>query len=1845
MTKYRIEEESLGKERNQQARQNLMDNRMETDNLQNIENLVYKEIIMDYGGEQIEKIRFQIDDMNLDLSILKLMKSYLLIAIFISLGIYQIVATSQTTCGCTQLTNPTDCSTLPGCSWNTTSSQCLLGNCGSFSNRNTCLQASNYCEWNLDQLICQNFQTCQDLNVTGMANITNTTTWTNQCVLQNSQCLGYNPQNTTCERLNSITLSCNQLEITYCNGNVGSDGVCYWNQATTNCTAVNSCSQVNTLSQVNAQKYCELLNQNNQAICQWNSNSSTCQSITNCNQLTEDQCKYFFTNTNFSQMTSCIWNNGVCSNTTISSLPAQNCMSSTAYTYRWFSPVNNPKVGICTSCKPIPVPMVTLFSKSQCSCSQYQNPQDCNSQSSSLTSQNGPCIWTNNACVSNSCSNIKNQNDCIVVQSCFWNFGGGGSCQQQNSCQDLTYKYDGVGCAAQSVYCPNFSGGFCAPSTNLQQCNTQATSQTCKAYIGSDGLCIWSKDSCVPLKFCNQIFDQAYCSGQSNICYWNGLACAQLSCSNLSQQNCKYVITSFQESQYQYCKWNGQACVDSYSGLALTSQNCVSNTGNTFRWSTNNTAVGMCVSCGINQLAVQTASSCQCSQLYSQANCNNTGFCTYNTDNNTCTPAECKQYTNQVTCASLSGCYWSGSSCKTFTACSQLTNATNQLECISMNNSCKGFSSGSCQTNPTGLCSANTVCNNTIGTDGLCFLNSTNQCVGFSQCSLASSITTGASICQKYSFSCSWNATNNTCSQITCNDFKTQLNCKFYIPNPISNEIIPCSWNATQGCVTANDILTQLNPTTCAASTHNTYTWISTQASASANKGLCIRCQEQVALPNSCGCSHLGLTDCSQASDCQWTNNQCITLACSQIVQQTFCASQLGCAWIKNACSSFNGCNTLLGSTQAACMQQNAFCVGSNGTTCTNTYNPCASNSSETSCVTALGSDGACYWNSAQCVAVSSCTQLPESACKLRTKSCYWADNSCQTQTCSTLYSQYHQCTYVVSLLSNKNVQFCSLVNNLCIQTKDPQNLNKSNCFTSSNRTARWVSNKSGSLGVCLSCNVQAANLIPIQSSQLCQCYQYMTQTECNAASVQSCIWQNTSTGTTNPKYACVQQACNLITSQSLCALNTSCYWDYNTTACASFTTCSSITGSDLTAALCLSYSVQCRGSTGKACSPNPQALCSSLTTQEQCNTTPGSDGVCHWNSTGTGSCSVITSCTQITNQKNCQYFSNICQYVTSGTTSTCEALTCSSFTTPSLCKYVVKSFATGEIQQCQWSAQTCINMQTSQSLTSSNCQSNTGFTYRWYPTLSNSGDGYCTKCAINTLYVPGQCACSQLIQQQDCLSNLQCSWSTSPTTPSCYNKPCSQILQQSVCSTNPRCAWSVATSTCQPFSQCDDLSGINSGECASYSIFCAATSTTLSNYDQKFKCAPTANQKCSNVTPAPTGASTNQQLNCENTFVSSSICLYNSTTKQCTQITSCSQILSQSKCQRLIHSCYWQPASGTTAAQCTNATCPNITNQLDCTYVSSTLSTPSKSSITQCFWQQNTGCVSAQQASIPLTNTTCYSNSFMMSRWITTQAGGKCVQCNQYSAGNVFKPICSCSSLSQSECTYASPQCTVNGTSCVEQPCTGLSQNQCAINQKCIYLGGACQNYTSTNTCGNITSPKSNYDCAQYSTNCLQYNGTTSTCSNLDCSKLSTNVSCASVEFCSWTNDKCQTINNCKQITDVALCSLQTNRCQWSVVFNSCVTQSCSSYTSQADCTYVYTSYSQADVALCYWDTFYNDCRSASLSLLSNFTQNNTATCYVNTGHLYHLDEGECTRCFQNILSILLITVLLLFI
>ncbi|CAD8116949.1 unnamed protein product [Paramecium primaurelia] len=57
------------------------------------------------------------------------------------------------------------------------------------------------------------------------------------------------------------------------------------------------------------------------------------------------------------------------------------------------------------------------------------------------------------------------------------------------------------------------------------------------------------------------------------------------------------------------------------------------------------------------------------------------------------------------------------------------------------------------------------------------------------------------------------------------------------------------------------------------------------------------------------------------------------------------------------------------------------------------------------------------------------------------------------------------------------------------------------------------------------------------------------------------------------------------------------------------------------------------------------------------------------------------------------------------------------------------------------------------------------------------------------------------------------------------------------------------------------------------------------------------------------------------------------------------------------------------------------------------------------------------------------------------------------------------------------------------------------------------------------------------------------------------------------------------------------------------CITQSCNQYNGQSDCNYIYTSYTLREIALCYWDSLYDECISASISLakrLIPLTQHN---------------------------------------
>ncbi|CAD8211217.1 unnamed protein product [Paramecium octaurelia] len=2236
------------------------------------------------------------------------MKAYILIAIFISLGASQVQVTSQTICGCTQLTNQNDCNTLPGCQW--TNNSCSQQSCLSL-NQSSCLKASQYCQWNLtaDTPSCSSFDSCENLVATN----------NQQCIQQNVRCLGFSTKSQQCLYYNQITSNCIDFPQAVCSYNFGKDGPCYWTN--NNCQVINNCSMATKQDQCLQLNYFK--SEYPQGIvCQWNQATMQCQAITNCNQFpSQNTCKHYFASLNSITLNVCYWSLNTTPPscvpvTNLNNLTSQNCLLNTGLLFRWYGQQNNPNQGFCGPCK-----QVELITRTQCTCSDYVLQTDCNSQ-------NSLCQWNTGTqiCTLNTCSNILTQDVCITVSGCYWNFNTY-SCQTLNNCTDLTFKVSAIGCAAQSLQCAGYIGGTCnSTSAIVSTCSNQSNQESCSQFISNQGLCIWnvSNSSCSLLQYCSQITDAPVCGSWQNQCTWNALIsqCQQMTCAMITnQQKCTYVLTQFQQTQYQLCRWDNSigiqgACENAYSALLQTSQTCVNATGNTFRWSTNNASAGMCVSCGINQLSVQTPSSCQCQQFQSQDNCTNSGFCTFNKTSNICQPSPCTSFENQITCALLSNCYWNSNYCVQFTSCSDLPPAANQLECVSMNASCKGISNKICQSYPTSTCSAmyiaNGSCYNNIGTDGVCLLSNTDQitqCIGFSQCALAQNPT----LCLRNQFSCQWNTVKNQCSQITCASFLTELNCKFYLPNPLSSEIIPCYWNTSNHtCVIADDILTTLNQNTCALNTYNTYRWVSIQ------QGYCVKCQEQVTLPNQCDCTFLSQYDCSQAFECYWNNSYCQQLECPQILQKNICASQLGCMWNNNQCQVFNGqCGNLLGSSQYQCMAQNVYCVGSNGTQCTKSLHNCKENTQQASCIsTALGRDGVCFWSNQyqKCVAYYACNQLPESECRFSSKSCYWDQTNCQTLTCSALFQQFGYCTYVISLTSINNIQACKLINNQCASLQDPFALSSDQCFRNTNKTARWIPRQNGNGGICYSCS---ANLVPLYSPTICQCYQYTTQNDC-LQSPRSCFWDNdtcmvqscaniytnqacaqtlgcgwsngvcenftscnsisglginienclsysiqckgyngqtctqypddtcsvqqtpsncngnfgsdgpclwnlagkgscyaisicsdilnpkicsyyknlcvlvndqceqltcaqfkspasckyvvssfltgelqlcqwstvsqtcinfitpsslnsmtcsVNTGYTyrwiqnnntdgyctkcllkslyvpgqcacnqliyendclsnpfcsystaqntpscynkpcseiilqemcssNPRcswsatqelcqpftkcsdlvginqgecasysyfcaattqaysplqdkyfcaqtptqcktgsgtssanqyqkcvayYACNQlpesecrfsskscywdqtncqtltcsalfqqfgyctyvisltsinniQACKLINNQCAslqdpfalssdqCFRNTnktarwiprqngnggicyscsanlvplyspticqcyqyttqndclqsprSCFWDndtcmvqscaniYTNQACAqtlgcgwsngvceNFTSCNSISGLGINIENCLSYSIQCKGYNGQTCTQYPDDTCSVQQTPSNCNGNFGSDGPCLWNLAGKGSCYAISICSDILNPKICSYYKNLCVLVNDQ----CEQLTCAQFKSPASCKYVVSSFLTGELQLCQWStvSQTCINFITPSSLNSMTCSVNTGYTYRWIQ--NNNTDGYCTKCLLKSLYVPGQCACNQLIYENDCLSNPFCSYSTAQNTPSCYNKPCSEIILQEMCSSNPRCSWSATQELCQPFTKCSDLVGINQGECASYSYFCAATTQAYSPLQDKYFCAQTPTQ-------CKTGSGTSSASQCENTITQNGICQFNTKTNQCTLATNCSDITSQIRCQELIHSCYWQQPTGqTTQGSCITTNCNIINNQLECTYVLTTLSstTPSSSNVIQCQWSPTVGCQTAKNIFSTFNSTNCYTNTFMLSRWASTSTdSGHCITCGQYATSQSFDSFCLCEELSESECQYASPQCSYNSASskCAIQNCSSItSKYECAANQNCIYIGSTCYTYSSKPSqtaagCKNITNPKYPFECYTASINCPVFtlnashnsNSTNNCSAPTQCRYLNhTECQIYNSEICVWNanNQKCKTVDNCNQITDVALCSLQTSRCQWSVVFNSCITQSCNSYTSQSDCTYVYTSYSPGDIALCFWDSSQNECKSAPSSNATSYTQT-TFQCFVNTGHVYHYDGNQCKMCFETVLNILLITILLLLI
>ncbi|CAD8161775.1 unnamed protein product [Paramecium pentaurelia] len=118
---------------------------------------------------------------------------------------------------------------------------------------------------------------------------------------------------------------------------------------------------------------------------------------------------------------------------------------------------------------------------------------------------------------------------------------------------------------------------------------------------------------------------------------------------------------------------------------------------------------------------------------------------------------------------------------------------------------------------------------------------------------------------------------------------------------------------------------------------------------------------------------------------------------------------------------------------------------------------------------------------------------------------------------------------------------------------------------------------------------------------------------------------------------------------------------------------------------------------------------------QTTCCVTYGSDGICS---------EIHILLNHILQQQHIQtssYYCDYCYYANDQS----QQLTYAHFTTPTPSKFVMLLFNIEEIQQCQWSknTQTSLLYQFSQifKTNSLNCSTNTGFNYRWVPTLNQN--------------------------------------------------------------------------------------------------------------------------------------------------------------------------------------------------------------------------------------------------------------------------------------------------------------------------------------------------------------------------------------------------------------------------------------------------------------------------------------------------------------------------------------------
>ncbi|CAD8063273.1 unnamed protein product [Paramecium primaurelia] len=452
------------------------------------------------------------------------------------------------------------------------------------------------------------------------------------------------------------------------------------------------------------------------------------------------------------------------------------------------------------------------------------------------TKQTGGCIikgLCKDAKVQESCTTNKYGKQCIFSKD---------GCKDAD-CSDIPYKnhYD---CAQYDPSCTS-NGLTCIPQS---KCNTKIQSG---CFLGSDGPCLWVKNTCYQYSSCTSLQFQTHeqCYEFSHECTTDGNTCIPIDkCYSLPAQGCfqgtdgkcvyisekqtcilftgcnsiEYKTHEECQSLNQNCTTDETKCIELQDCSSYTKiSNCYINSNKQkcyydeqakkcgdlqcshLQFTTHDECNSLLKTCTSDNTKCIKIDNCE---TYDQNYCNFAlgldGKCKYYSNDTKCRPVKCNEQMED--CSQISNCVDSGLGCVDYSTCD------------------KYETEKACRYG---------------GSDGYCVWyldNGKGKCKIMTKCSDASS---DKEACQFKSQTCQWTqtSTHSSCSEYTCSSKKQKTEkCQ---------AILDFSGQHYELCALSNgycfsEKLEQLGPSNCFSATAYTYTWDSV-------KSVCLQCGTQ----------------------------------------------------------------------------------------------------------------------------------------------------------------------------------------------------------------------------------------------------------------------------------------------------------------------------------------------------------------------------------------------------------------------------------------------------------------------------------------------------------------------------------------------------------------------------------------------------------------------------------------------------------------------------------------------------------------------------------------------------------------------------------------------------------------------------------------------------------------------------------------------------------------------------------------------------------------------------------------------------------------------------------------